>query len=387
MHVAYRAAPHRDLLRPVPRPSKLVGLAASSGLSIPGVIGIHFALDRGRGRTAVPVGSVLLGSILAVALVTSTLTFGSGLHTLVTHPPLYGWNWNYALGSTSDVPPQTVSLISRDPAVAASTGVSFVELRIDGLNVPTLADSQLGPTLSPPILSGRTIEHKDEIVLGAATLAQLHARLGGTVSISYGTKSDFPAYIPPTTLRVVGVGTLPAVGYPSFIQDHPSMGTGAFLSELNAPTSFLKATEQQIDPVENGPNIVFVRLKPEVSTPAGLADVRHLAESANRVLAHDPNELGNDVSVLGVQHPAEIVNYRSIGATPVLLAGGLALGAVFALGLALVASVHRRRRDFALLKALGFTKNGLAFALVWQASVIACIAVAVGSAPRRRVRS
>ena len=63
-------------------------------------------------------------------------------------------------------------------------------------------------------------------MLGAATLAQLHVRLGGTVSISYGTKSDFPVYIPPTRLRVVGVATMPAVGYPSFIQDHPSMGTG-----------------------------------------------------------------------------------------------------------------------------------------------------------------
>lgn len=82
--------------------------------------------------------------------------------------------------------------------------------------------------------------------------------------------------------------------------------------------------------------------------------------------------------MLGVQHPAEIVNYRSIGATPVLLAGGLALGAVFALGLALVASVRRRRRDLALLKSLGFTKKGLAFTVACQASVIACMAIAVG---------
>jgi hypothetical protein len=376
--VAYVTAPHRDLLRESPRPSRLVGLAASSGLAIPVVVGIHFALDRGRGRTAVPVRSVLLGAILAVALVTATLTFGSGLHTLITHPPLYGWNWSYALDSTSDVPPQSVSLISRDPAVASSTGVSFIELRIDGANVPALADSRLSPTLSPPILAGRTIEHKGEIVLGAATAAELHTRLGGTVSISYGTRSDFPAYIPPTKLRVVGLGTLPAVGYPSFIQDHPSMGTGAFLSRLNAPASFLRATEQQADPVENGPNIVFVRLKPTVSARAGFDNVRHLASAANQVLAHDPNELGNDVSVLGVQHPAEIVNYRSIGATPALLASGLALGAVVALGLALVASVRRRRRDLALLKTLGFTKNGLAFTLVCQASVIACIAAAVG---------
>lgn len=197
------------------------------------------------------------------------------------------------------------------------------------------------------------------------------------MSIAYGTKSDFPAYIPPTRLRVVGEGTLPAVGYPSFIQDHPSMGTGAFLSKLNAPASFLKATERS-DPLENGPNIMFVRLKSAVSGPAGFADVHGLAASANRLFAHDPNELGNAVTVLGVQYPAEIVNYRSIGVTPVLLSAGLAFGAICALGLALVASVHRRRRDLALLKTLGFTRKGLAATLVCQASVIACIAVAAG---------
>ena len=50
--------------------------------------------------------------------------------------------------------------------------------------------------------------------------------------------------------------------------------------------------------------------------------------------------------VLSVRRPAQIVNYRSMGTTPVLLAGGLfALAAVVALGLALVASVRRCRRD------------------------------------------
>ena len=44
-----------------------------------------------------PVRSVLLGSSLAVALVVTTLTFGSSLQTLVSNPPLYGWNWTYIL--------------------------------------------------------------------------------------------------------------------------------------------------------------------------------------------------------------------------------------------------------------------------------------------------
>jgi hypothetical protein len=41
---------------------------------------------------------------------------------------------------------------------------------------------------------------------------------------------------------------------------------------------------------------------------------------------------------VGVQRPAEIINYGSLAATPVLLGTALAAGAVTALGLTLIAS-------------------------------------------------
>jgi ABC-type antimicrobial peptide transport system permease subunit len=72
------------------------------------------------------------------------------------------------------------------------------------------------------------------------------------------------------------------------------------------------------------------------------------------------------------------VNYRSIGSTPVILAVGLAAGALVALGLTLAASVRRRRRDLALLKALGFTRRQLSAAVAWQATVTAVIGAVVG---------
>jgi ABC-type lipoprotein release transport system permease subunit len=87
---------------------------------------------------------------------------------------------------------------------------------------------------------------------------------------------------------------------------------------------------------------------------------------------------GASVNVLRVQFPAEIENYRSMGATPVLLAAGLAVGAVAALGLTLTASVRRRRRDLALLKALGFTRRQLAACVAWQTTVAATIGVIAG---------
>jgi len=82
--------------------------------------------------------------------------------------------------------------------------------------------------------------------------------------------------------------------------------------------------------------------------------------------------------VLGVQRPAEIANYQSTGASPGILAAGLAVGAVVALGLTLGASVRRRRRDIALLKTLGFTSRQLAVAVAWQASVAAIVGIILG---------
>jgi ABC-type lipoprotein release transport system permease subunit len=67
-----------------------------------------------------------------------------------------------------------------------------------------------------------------------------------------------------------------------------------------------------------------------------------------------------------------------MGATPSLLAAGLAAGAIVALGLTLAASVRRRRRDLALLKTLGFTRRQLAATVAWQASVAVIIGVALG---------
>ncbi len=84
------------------------------------------------------------------------------------------------------------------------------------------------------------------------------------------------------------------------------------------------------------------------------------------------------VSVLSVQRPAEIVNYRSMGTTPAILGAALAVGAMVALGLTLVASVRRRQRDLALLRTLGFTRHQLAVTVGWQASIAIGIGTILG---------
>lgn len=375
--IAYRSAPQRLAVtrRDPPRDSKLVQAATSSGLSAPGVIGLRFALNPGQGRTAVPARSVLIGAAIAVTIVTATLTFSSGLHTLVSRPALYGWNWNYALSSENDVPPAALTALSHDHDVLAWSGYHPLSVQIDDQTVPILLGANHA-AVAPPILSGHAVDGNNQIVLGAITLSLLHKHIGDIVVGSFGSPSTAPLYLPPFKLVIVGTATLPAIGGSGNFAEHPSMGTGALVSEYVSPA--IGRATQQPDPNLNGPGMVFVRLRGSVSSAGGRADMNRVAQFADKVFEGDPNTAGDSVEVLGVQHPAEIVNYQSTGATPVILAAGLALGATAALALTLIASVRRRRRDIALLKTLGFTTRQLAVMIAWQASVIAAIAVLFG---------
>ena len=375
--IAYRAAPGR--LRRGRRPARasaVARLATDGGAPPPVVAGVRFALERGEGRTAVPVRSALFGTALAVVVVAATLTFGSGLDTLISHPALYGWNWNYALDSNYLVPPQSYKLLDTDPDVEAWSGVDFANAQIDGLTVPILL-AGTHAYVTPPMLSGHPLTADNQVVLGAATLAELHRRVGQYVTVSYGSPKDAPVYVPPTELRIVGTATLPAIGSSQTL--HTSMGTGAIVPVDIEPSRFRKFLTSP-NPTLNGPGMALVRLRPGVSSKEALANLDPIAEAGNKAFLAVPDGggAGADVTVIGVQYPAEIENYKTIGDTPLLLAGGLALAAVVALCLTLIASVRRRRRDLALLKSLGFTSWQLAATIVSQASVLAVAGIVVG---------
>jgi hypothetical protein len=376
--LAYRRATSTSGVRDeaLEKRSGVVDAAARSGLAIAPLIGLRFSLQRGRGRTTVPVRSLLAGSILAVVVVVATVTFSSGLRTLNANPALYGWNWNLAIATPGggSVPPIAGRLLNHDPDVAAWTRYSFGDSQIDGQTVPEL-DGPTHPALSPPILSGHTIDAKNQVVVGVATLAALHKKIGDTVYFGYGSPHDAPIYVAPTPLVIVGTATFPAIGTSGTL--HPSMGTGLLFASNFGAAAFQKATSSP-DPNLNGWAIEVVRLKKGVSTAAGLASLRRISKAANKVLNADPRSQGGDTFVEGAQKPAEILAYQSAGATPFLLALGLSLGAVATLGLALASSIRRRRRDLALLKALGFTQRQLATAVSWQASVTAVVGVIVG---------
>jgi len=374
--IAYRQVPHRLAARDHIGDRRPAGARAMVAARLPasGVEGLRLALEPGHGRTAVPVRSVLAGAALAVTVVSATLTFGASLTTLVSHPALYGWNFSYALYAVQGwgtVPARWADpLLARDPLVAATTGVYFATVQVDGQTVPAMA-APTRPAVAPHVLSGRGLDSSHEVVLGPATLAQLHQRVGDIVTVSSGNFR--------VRLRIAGTGIMPTIG--GVLSVHPSMSTGALFS-----TAVLPANAYGVfGPLLSGPNAILVRLRSGTSPAAGLRSMQAIGRQLTGVLnspralaASGGGSVADTIDVLPAQRPAEIVNYRSMGATPAVLAGGLAAGAVAGLGLTLVASVRRRRRDFALLKTLGFTRRQLAGAVAWQSSAIAVIGLLIG---------
>ena len=364
LFLSYRDAPHLVAVRRRRNPNRgsaLVDAAASAGLSAPATAGVRFALERGRGRSAVPVRSSILGTLLAVVVVVASLTFGNSLDNFISHPALYGWNWNYILESNAGYGAMPVkasdALLAHDHQVSAWTGAYYSYENIDGMSVPVLGEKP-GGAVQPSILSGHGFEADNQVVLGTETMQRLHKHVGDTVTVDTGTR--------PAQLTIVGTATMPTVGVGHGL--HLSMGTGAVLDQGLIPLA-----DVDIQQEGNGPNVYFVRTRAGVSGSDATRSLNNVANGISTA-AGQPQA----VMLSGVQHPAQIVNYRSIGSTPAVLAGALALGAVFALGLTLGASVRRRRHDLALLKTLGFTRRQLASAVAWQASVSVGIGTVIG---------
>jgi hypothetical protein len=358
--VAVSITPGRSALR---RPTRLRGssaarAAANASLPVSTVTGIRLALEPGTGRNSVPVRSAILGTVFALMIVTSTVTFGASLHTLVAQPSLYGWNWTYEMnggGGLGDIPAKgAATLLDADKYVASWSSVYFGHLQIDGQDVAVMGASPRA-RIAPPILSGHGFDATNQIVLGRATLDALHKQIGQSVQVSAGGAA--------TTLRIVGVATLPTIGVGGI--DHLEMGTGAVLSYKLIPLA-----QRNLFDVRAGPNAILVRVKPGANHAAAF-------RSLSAILVKLGGN-GNGAATQDVQRPAQIIDYGSLGATPVVLGSALALGAVVAMGLTLITSVRRRRRDLALLKILGFTRRQLAAAISWQSSVATAIGTVIG---------
>jgi hypothetical protein len=360
--VAFREAPNR--LRPRGLSRRPFGslIAGTTDLSPSMSTGVRFAFDPGEGVHAVPVRSVMVGAVVAVAALVAAVTFGAGMDHLVDTPRLFGWDWDVALvdgaGYGNTNPAAAEEVLGGDQDVAAWSGAFYGSDSIDGDQLPLLGMDP-DSAVTPPIRTGRMLAKEGEIVLGTETIRQLGKEIGEQVTSSYGP------------LTIVGTATFPTIGIVH--GNHTSLGVGGIVITSQIPGWDRNVGENgdgsEPVPPEYGANVLFVRFRAGVDRAAATSRFEEVAPQLADY---------NGISVLPPQRSAEIVNTSEVTGSSAALGGAVAVAALVSLTVALAAVVVRRRRDLAILKSLGFTRRQVGAAVAWQASTTVLVGVVIG---------
>ena len=338
-----------------PDPPRLAGSLARWPLPLATVLGVRFGLERGRGRTAVPTGTALAGAVVAVLAVTAALTFGASLDALVTSPWQQGWNWDVLVGNpntATDPAGYVVPRLAGDRLLGSYSALTDLNagFAVDGRAVGTvLVFDPLKGAVFPPLLDGHPPRGRGEIVLGDSTLSQIGRHVGQTVTVwtPAGT----------TTMRIVGRMIVPSIA-DLFTN---GLGEGAWV-----PVRYFQRLKAKLAGRPNEPPFFYqlyaVRYAPGVPPARALARLRR--DFGATVLRQVPGE--------------NIVNLQSVGRFPLVLAALAACLGAIALSNTMTVFVRRRRRDLAILKALGFSKRQNAATVAWQATSFMLAALALG---------
>jgi predicted lysophospholipase L1 biosynthesis ABC-type transport system permease subunit len=281
-------------------------------------------------------------SLAGAASLVAVVVFIGSQDTLASTPSLYGWNWDAAVvgaefDSGEDLPDRVGSSgVLHDRAIAALGVVEVSHATIDGRYLHVLGFSDRRGSIGPTVLRGRHPTRPSEAALGRATMREL--------GVSIGERVTAPAPGGAVPLDVVGEVVVPSLGTDA-IADEGVVMTGAGANRLT--------TTQRSD-------ALLVRFTPGAD---------------RRAVEHRLAEIGD---VVLDQPPADVVNLERISAIPRALAALLGGLAVLAVGHALTATVRRRRRDLAVLKAIGFRPRQLSSTVVWQATLLVAAGLVVG---------
>jgi hypothetical protein len=326
---------------------------------------VRLAFEPGHGRTAVPVRSALAGSIIAIAAVVAAAVFGASLVGLIETPHEYGQNWDAVTDlGFGGVPPQLAArFMAANPAVAQYAAGDYGAVTIDRRNIAAIGLDERGGHGYLTLLDGRAPAAPGEIALGAQTMRTLGLRLGQSVPVTANHEST-STEDKTTVMRVVGVVVLPRFARGSFAPT--GLGAGAVV-----PASVLSEPNQSSGCA--GPlcyNFFLLRYRPGTDLAAQDARMTAILRAS-----HCPID---SCATTSDQRPAEILNYASVRAVPLVLGAVLAVLAVGTLAHVLLTSVRRRRRDLAVLKTLGLTRPQVLRLVAWQSTALAAAALLIG---------
>jgi FtsX-like permease family len=334
-----------------PRRSTVATAAYRLGLPVPLVVGARFALEPGRGRTAVPVRPALVGAVAGVLGVLAALTFRAGVADAAANPARFGQTFQLATFcgfNGQDFAPcrKAEQVWTRDADVLAVNDTKVAVAAVGKGPVTFFSYAPVGRRpLSVVTLSGRMPTAADEVALAPESLTNAGLKVGDVITVK-GQAS--------ARLRVTGSVFVPE-------DSHSGYADGAWI---------IGAGFQRLFPRDFKYHESHLELRPG-------ADVTAVAARLTRASAQVPGGQG-----LGVgppfSKPTAIVEIRDVRTLPLALGAFLALLAIGATGHALVTAVRRRRHDVAVLRALGMTRRQTRLIVVTQATTLAVVGLVIG---------
>jgi ABC-type antimicrobial peptide transport system permease subunit len=283
--------------------------------------------------------------------VVAAFTFSAGVADAAEHPERFGQPYQidlgFGYGDTDLTPPSVVlPLLEADQDVTAILDTRFTPAQAGGTSVNTFQYDSAGRALPIALTDGAAPRTADDIVVAPTTARQLGLGVGSTISLN--GKVGAHSY------RISGLGFVPQTAYNDY--NHGAWLSPAGYRQLFT-TGFLN-------------HEAFLAVRPDADVDAVLTRLNANARSAlgpQAVLFMSKSAL-----------PKQVVEIRDVRVLPLVLGGFLALLAVGAVGHALATAVRRRRRDVAVLRALGMTRRQSRELVVTQASVLAVIGLLFG---------
>jgi FtsX-like permease family len=342
-----------------PQYSSRVGSVLGAGASVTRSTGVRMALQPGAGRTAVPVRSALLGTVIAIAATVAALVFSASFLHLLDTPAQYGQNWQQELDlGFGSVDKQIVGKIAAiQPGLTDYAAGDYGQVSVNGMVVPAIGVDSFRGSSFVTMLAGRAPVTSGEIALGVQTLRAAHHQVGQRVSVVVHGKARM--------MTIVGTAVLPAFGQGTIIAT--DLGSGAVTR-----ADVLSVPNIQTHCAQHCYNFFLARYRAGESQ---LLAADRLKATAQR-LGCPPGEC----QVRSDQQPTDVRNYSAFAVrnTPLILGLVLALLAIGTLAHVLVTSVLRRRRELAVLKVLGMGRAQLLGVVMWQACAVSLIALAIG---------
>lgn len=309
----------------------VAAMLAARGAPMALSVGSRFATSSGRGRSSW--ASLLAGALMVTGLVGS-IVVGMSLTQIVDQPARWGVDYQRLFGNPytyaeSDI----ISPIASVPGVEAVTGINIGSVTINGSETATIGFDQVKGTIAPIVIDGRLPLVDGEIGIGAEVQRRIGAGIGDTVEVA-GAEGD------PRPFTVVGTVVTP-----------DSAGNGAAMIFDS-----------------------FIGLNPTATENVALVNFGDGAPASAVTSVSDITYSPPDALVT----PASVRALERVTTVPYLLAIVLMFLAVTGCAYLLTTSARARRRDFAILRALGSGSGQLRAIVHWQATVVSVIVLAVG---------